>query len=96
MIYEYKKPRKYSYKRAIFDCVLKKYKPVVFYEALRKNQHGEKPIFSVFTQKMTHLHYKISKMLHIPEEVVKRVLEEKEKNSKTSSERIASKISKEL
>ena len=35
-------------------------------------------------------------MLHIPEEVVKRVLEEKEKNSKTSSERIASKISKEL
>lgn len=35
-------------------------------------------------------------MLHIPEEVVKRVLEEKEKNSKTSSERIANKISKEL
>lgn len=35
-------------------------------------------------------------MLHHPEEVVKKVLEEKNKNSKTSSDRIANKISKEL
>jgi len=35
-------------------------------------------------------------MLHHPEEVVKKVLEEKNKNSKPSSDRIANKISKEL